>query len=280
MRALKKREIVDERRRRERCACVEAAHIARWGRGTDVAREASSIVLLEDDLNHLVAGIEMGRRIFDNLRKASIYIAAVHIPIAGLTILPLLVGMPPLLLPLHVVLIEMVIDPVCAIAFENEPVEPGTMSQPPRDPNDALLGWRQVGVAAVQGTLLLASAFALYALSLRAGIGADVARSLAFIAFTAGNLALIRVVATRGAIASSCARSRRVLGGAAIAVFVTVACIATPALQRLFQFGVPPFALMLLAVMAGLVSALVFDLAKLMPMVQRILGAPAPRPQA
>jgi Ca2+-transporting ATPase len=263
---------------------LKAAHIglAMGGRGTDVAREASSIVLLEDDLNHLVAGIEMGRRIFDNLRKASIYIAAVHIPIAGLTILPLLVGMPPLLLPLHVVLIEMVIDPVCAIAFENEPVEPGTMSQPPRDPNDALLGWRQVGVAAVQGTLLLASAFALYALSLRAGIGADVARSLAFIAFTAGNLALIRVVATRGAtIASLLARDHGAYWAvAAIAVFVTVACIATPALQRLFQFGVPPFTLMLLAVMAGLASALVFDLAKLMPMVQRILGAPAPRPPA
>jgi Ca2+-transporting ATPase len=263
---------------------LKAAHIglAMGGRGTDVAREASSIVLLEDDLNHLVAGIEMGRRIFDNLRKASIYIAAVHIPITGLTMLPLLLGMPPLLLPLHVVLIEMVIDPVCAIAFENEPVEPGTMSQPPRDPNDALLGWRQVGVAAVQGVLLLAAAFAVYALSLRAGSAEDVARSLAFIAFTAGNLALIRVVATRGAtIAGLLARDHGAYWAvAAIAVFVTTACIATPALHRLFQFGVPPLTPMLLAVMAGLVSALVFDLAKLMPMVQRILGAPAPRPPA
>jgi Ca2+-transporting ATPase len=173
-----------------------------------------------------------------------------------------------------------VIDPVCAIAFENEPVEPGTMSQPPRDPNDALLGWRQVGVAAVQGVLLLAAAFAVYALSLRAGSAEDVARSLAFIAFTAGNLALIRVVATRGAtIASLLARDHGAYWAvAAIAVFVTTACIATPALHRLFQFGVPPLTPMLLAVMAGLVSALVFDLAKLMPMVQRILGAPAPRP--
>jgi Ca2+-transporting ATPase len=263
---------------------LKAAHIglAMGGRGTDVAREASSIVLLEDDLNHLVAGIEMGRRIFDNLRKASIYIAAVHIPIAGLTMLPLLLGMPPLLLPLHVVLIEMVIDPVCAIAFENEPAEAGTMSQPPRDANDALLGWRQVGVAAVQGTLLLAAAFAAYALSLPAGIDVDIARALAFIAFTAGNLVLIRVVATRGAtIAGLFARDHGAYWAvAAIAVLVTVACIAVPALRRLFQFGVPPSKLVLLAVMAGLISALVFDLAKLMPMVQRILGASAPRPQA
>jgi Ca2+-transporting ATPase len=261
---------------------LKAAHIglAMGGRGTDVAREASAIVLLEDNLNHLISGIEMGRRIFDNLRKASIYIAAVHIPIAGLAILPLLLGMPPMLLPLHVVLIEMVIDPVCAIAFENEPVEPGTMRQLPRNPNDALLGWRQVGVASVQGALLLVAALGIYALALPRGISVDVARTLAFIVFTAGNLALIRVVATRGAtIANLLAPDHGAYWTVAgIAALVTVACIAVPALQHLFQFAVPPSRLVLLAVAAGLASTLIFDLAKLLPVVQRTLGT-APRPQ-
>jgi len=261
---------------------LKAAHIglAMGNRGTDVAREAASIVLLEDDLGNLVAGIEMGRRIFDNLRKASIYIAAIHVPIAGLALLPLLAGMPPLLLPMHVVLIEMVIDPICAIAFENEPVEPDIMRQLPRRPNELLLGWPQFGVAIVQGLLLLAASFGVYALALSVALDTDVARTLAFIAFSAGNLVLIRVAATRGSTAASIFAPDH--GAywtvAGIAVLVTAACIAVPWLARIFQFEVPPPTLALLAAALGVASALLFDFAKLSAYVQRVLGRSAPRP--
>ena len=255
---------------------LKAAHIglAMGGRGTDVAREAASIVLLQDDLTHLIAGIEMGRRIFDNLRKASVYIAAIHVPIAGLTLLPLLFGLPPLLLPLHVVLIEMVIDPICAIAFENEPVEPGAMEQPPRSPDDPLLGWAQLGVALAQGILLLIAALGIYVFALSAALGVDMARALAFVGFTAGNLMLIRVTATRGPTLSSLGkpghRAYWLLAG--IAAIVTTLCVGVPSLNHLFQFATPRLGPALIAISIGLASALVFDAAKSLPDVRRILG--------
>ncbi|WP_300620348.1 cation-translocating P-type ATPase [Dokdonella sp.] len=255
---------------------LKAAHIglAMGQRGTDVAREAASIVLMDDDLAHLVAGIETGRRIFDNLRKAMIYITAVHVPIAGLTLLPLLLGLPPLLLPTHVVLIEMVIDPICAIAFENEPIEPGTMEQSPRHPDDPPMGGLQMLIAFAQGTLLLVAAFGLYVVALAAGSPVDTARTPAFIAFAVGNLALIRVVGTRGwtmpGLAEPGHRAYWVVVG--IAGMATTACVLVPPLRRLFQFAVPTAGAAGWAVAAGILSTLVFDLVKSIPGVQKILG--------
>ena len=101
--------------------------IAMGGRGADVAREAAALVLLDDAFESIVAAIRMGRRIFDNLRKALSYILAVHVPIAGLALLPLLFGWPIVFFPVHVVFLELIIDPACSIAFEAEPEEPDTM---------------------------------------------------------------------------------------------------------------------------------------------------------
>ena len=113
---------------------LKAAHIgiAMGVRGTDVAREAAGLVLLDEDFSRIVAGVRTGRRTFDNLRRAMTYIVAIHVPIAGLALLPVLFGLPPLLLPAHVVLTEMVVDPVCSFAFEAVPERPGLMQRPPR----------------------------------------------------------------------------------------------------------------------------------------------------
>ena len=103
-------------------------------RGTDVAREASAIVLLDDDFGSIVQSVRLGRRIYDNIRKAMAFIFAVHVPIAGLALLPLFFGLPILFGPIHIALLEMVIDPVCALVFEAERDEPDIMQRPPRDP--------------------------------------------------------------------------------------------------------------------------------------------------
>ena len=261
---------------------LRAAHIglAMGRRSTDVAREAASIVLLEDDLRHLVAGIAMGRRIWDNLRKASLYIVAIHVPVIGLALLPLLLGLPPMLMPTHVVLIEMVIDPICAIAFENEPPEPDAMRQPPHPPGEMLLGLPQVAVGIGQGLLILAAAFAAYVAGLGLGIGADPARTLSFIAFTAGNLALVRVTGSRRAtLASLFARGHGAYWAVAtVAVAVLVACVAIPGVAGLFAFAAPPPLPLLAAAVAGVLAALAFDAVKWLPAMQRILGKPPPRP--
>src|SRR5262249_43555159 len=112
--------------------------IAMGGRGTDVAREAAAIVLLDDDFGSIVGAIRLGPRIYAKLRKAMGYSPAVHVPIAGLSVLPLLLGWPLILAPVHIAFLEMAIDPMCSIVFEAEPEEGDVMARPPRDPRSPL----------------------------------------------------------------------------------------------------------------------------------------------
>ena len=128
---------------------LKAAHIgiAMGGRGTDVAREASSIVLLDDDFGSIVASVRLGRRIYDNLRKAMGFIFAVHVPIAGIALLPLLFGLPIVLRPIHIAFLEMVIDPVCSLVFEAETEEDDVMRRPPRSPDQPLFSSALIGGA-------------------------------------------------------------------------------------------------------------------------------------
>ena len=132
---------------------LKAAHVgvAMGGRGTDVAREASSLILLDDNFATLVRAIGLGRRIFDNLRKSMIYIMAVHVPIAGMALLPILLGWPVILYPMHIAFLELVIDPACSLVFENEPAEADLMQRPPRNVNAALLGNKTLWFALLQG---------------------------------------------------------------------------------------------------------------------------------
>ncbi len=177
---------------------LRAAHVgvAMGGRGTDVAREAASMVLVDDDFASIVRGIRVGRRIFANLRKSMGYIFAIHIPIAGMAMLPVVFALPPILLPLHIALIELVVDPACSLAFENEPEEPGIMDRPPRDTQAALFGARDMLQSAAQGLLLLGGTALAYLASLSPGsesdwVSTERTRSMVLLAFVAGNALLI-----------------------------------------------------------------------------------------
>ncbi len=171
---------------------LTAAHIgiAMGARGTDVAREAADIVLLDDSFASIVRGIGLGRRIFANLRKALTYVTAVHVPIAGLALFPILLGLPPLLFPLHVVLLELVVDPVCSLVFEAEPAERGAMNKPPRAAHESLFGRRQILFALLQGAVVLAGIFGLYFWALYMDLPDTEARALAFAALIVANLVL------------------------------------------------------------------------------------------
>jgi Ca2+-transporting ATPase len=161
--------------------------IAMGRRGSDVAREAADLVLLDDSFGALVDGVALGRRIYANLRKAMVYITAIHVPIAGLALAPLLLGWPPLLMPLHVVLLELAIDPVCALAFEAAPGEAAAMKRPPRRPDEALFGRRQIVGAARAGAILLGVLVLLYGGAV-ALLPTDEARGTAFAALVIANL--------------------------------------------------------------------------------------------
>jgi Ca2+-transporting ATPase len=166
--------------------------ISMGGKGTDVARESSSLVLLDDNFSSIVMAIKSGRRIFDNLQKAMGYIIAIHIPIIGLALLPAFFpALPILLMPLHIVFMELIIDPVCSIAFESEKEEIGVMKRPPRDPNMAFFGFKQIFKSSLVGLILLAMVLAVYFFSMQEGHTEGEIRAIAFTSLIIGNIFLI-----------------------------------------------------------------------------------------
>ncbi|MBS4016375.1 MAG: cation-translocating P-type ATPase [Candidatus Latescibacteria bacterium] len=172
---------------------LKAAHIgvAMGRRGTDVAREASDLVLLDDNFTSIVASMKAGRRIFDNLKKAIGYIFAVHIPIVGMSMIPVLFKMPLALFPVHIVFLELIIDPACSIVFEMEKAESDIMQRKPRKFNEPLFNRHMIFTGLIQGLSILAIVITIYILALHIGLSADLARTLAFINLVIGNLGLI-----------------------------------------------------------------------------------------
>lgn len=172
---------------------LKAAHIgiAMGQRGTDVAREAASLVLLQDDFASIVHAIQAGRRTFANLRQAMVYTLAVHVPIVGLAMLPVLFGLPLVLAPLHIAFLELVIDPACSLVFEAEDGDSNLMQQPPRRAGAALLTTTHVMQSLVQGGLVTALVVAIYAGLLGYGMPAGMASTAAFVALVSANAGLI-----------------------------------------------------------------------------------------
>jgi Ca2+-transporting ATPase len=256
---------------------LRAAHIgvAMGGRGSDVAREAAALVLLDDDFSTLVSAVRQGRRIYDNLRKAMAYILAVHVPIAGLSLLPLLFGWPLILTPIHIVFLELLIDPVCSIVFEAEPEEPGLMRRPPRDPHEPLISRRVLAWALLQGLCAFACVTALYLYGLHIGLSDGARLALAFTGLVVANVALIFAnrsfsVAAIGTLGRHNRALWRVLGAA---LTILLLALFLPPLRKLFGFELPELPLLLLAPAAGLTMLALLDLAK------RVI-APLSRPVA
>ncbi|MGC4122976.1 MAG: cation-translocating P-type ATPase [Myxococcales bacterium] len=246
---------------------LKAAHIgiAMGGRGTDVAREAAGLVLLDDDFASIVAAVRLGRRIFDNIQKAIRFVFAVHVPIAGLSLLPVLMpGWPLLLLPAHIAFLELVIGPSCALVFEGEEPESNVMARPPRDPRQRLFSPRFIGVAVFEGLCALAACVAVLLLA-RQGHAPDAARALTFATLVVSFLTIIVVnlSSTRGVLERLRAPNPAlwyVLGGASV---LLVAVLVVPPLQRLFHFAAVHPVDLALGVAAGLASVAWFELLKL-----------------
>ena len=236
---------------------LKAAHVgvAMGQRGADVAREAADIVLLDDSFASIVGGVRLGRRIFANLRKALVYICAIHVSVAGLALLPILMGLPPVLYPAHVMLLELVIDPVCALVFESEPSESHAMTRPPRPATESLFGPRHLLQGLLEGLVLLACVFGVYLAALYAKLPADDARSLAFVCLTAGNLALAFASVAEPGTSFFDKRRRNfwLIAGAAATIVAVI--VEAPAVAPLFRFERPPVewlaASLALAVAAG-----------------------------
>lgn len=239
--------------------------IAMGEKGTDVAREASSLVLMDDNFSSIVCAVRMGRRIFDNLQKALGYIFAIHVPIAGLSLIPVFVSDWPLLLwPVHIVFLELIIDPSCSIVFEAEEEEKNVMSRPPKAINEPFFGAAKIWLSCTQGLGILAIVFAVYYFGLKMGYSEMEDRALAFTTLIAANIAVIfsnrswtrnifQILATQNAAV------KYVTGGA---VFFLVLILNVPFLLKLFQFERISLYEALTCVLAGVSSIVWFEFYK------------------
>ncbi len=235
---------------------LERAHvgIAMGQRGTDVAREAADLVLLDDSFASIVGGVRLGRRIFANLRKALTYVMAIHVPIAGVALLPIIFGMPPLLYPMHVVMLELIIDPVCSLVFESEPSDRAAMKRPPRSIEEPLFGRRQMVLAAMQGGVLLAAVLGIYVWSLSSGMPENSARALGFIVLVIGNLVLALAEASETSTPLFDRRHLTFWVVGAIAAAILTSALTVPLMSRIFQLSAPDGASIAAAIFIAVVA--------------------------
>lgn len=235
--------------------------IAMGGRGTDVARESASLVLLDDDFTSIVGGVKMGRRIFDNLKKAIAYIFAIHVPIAGISVIPVLLGWPFILLPVHIVFLELVIDPACSVVFESEPAEKQVMQRKPRLMNKRLFDKNAAVLSLIQGFVVLLIVVAVFVSALNRGLGEDGARTMAFATIVLANIALILTNRSWTHTIFGTFRSRNnsfwwILGGALLSLGIV---LYVPQLRSLFQFSVLQPIDLLICVVAAVGSIAWFE---------------------
>ncbi|MGA0532670.1 cation-translocating P-type ATPase [Hansschlegelia sp. KR7-227] len=254
---------------------LRAAHIgvAMGQRGTDVAREAADIVLLDDSFASIVGGVRLGRRIADNLRRAMIYVTAIHVPVAGLSLLPLLFGLPLAFFPMHVVLMELIVDPVCSVAFEAEPERRDSMRRPPRSPTRSLFGRREILAGLLEGALVLAVTLAGFVAALRLGLHEDQARGLLLSMLITANLALAYGgIARFGEPVFQRQRLPFFLVVAATALFMACA-LYVPQVSAMLRVAAPPA----LVELSGLLAALLPGLASALARGFAARGRPAER---
>ena len=257
---------------------LKAAHIgiAMGGRGTDVARESAALVLLDDDFSSIVQAVKMGRRIYENLKKAMAFIVSVHIPIAGMSLLPVMFGWPLLLLPVHIVFLELIIDPACSVVFEMEKEDPGVMRQPPRPLAEPLFAARTLWMCLAQGVTVLGLVLGVfYWTHFHLGhIEAD-ARALSFATLIVANLGLIFANRSwsRTLLATLRVPNTALWWVTGLSLAALVALLYVPFLNRLFR--VVPFHWRdwLLCLVAGAVSLGISELFKWLFLPRRFAPA-------
>ncbi|HEY3281241.1 MAG TPA: cation-translocating P-type ATPase [Armatimonadota bacterium] len=253
--------------------------VAMGGRGTDVARETADLVLLDDNFASIVQAVRLGRRIYDNLRKAMSFIVSVHVPIAGMSLLPVLLKWPLVLLPVHVVFLELIIDPACSTVFESQAEERGTMHRPPRPLDASLFDRGTLLRSLLQGLTSLALVLAVFVAVKTMSRSEAEARAASFITLVLADLGLI--ASNLAMAAPAFARSRQpnlalrwVSGASVLALVLTV---SLPLGRRLFQFAPLHAADLGLALGAGVLALLLSEALKAPP-VRRALAGPGDPP--
>lgn len=239
--------------------------IAMGGRGTDVAREASSLVLVDDNFTSIVSAVRLGRRIYDNLKKAMAYIFSIHVPIAGMSLIPVLFDMPLILMPVHIVFLELIIDPTCSIVFEAEKEEHDIMKRPPRSKDERLFTPRTLFLSLMQGFVVLVVVLLVYLYALISGFSESQVRTMTFTTIVLANLLLIL---TNRSWSKTIVFTIKTPNKAMILVFAGTIfslflILSLPALRDLFRFDSISSGEIIICALAAVVSVLWFEAWKL-----------------
>lgn len=213
--------------------------IAMGGRGTDVARESAALVLLDDDFSSIVEAIRTGRRIFDNLRGAMAYLLAIHVPIAGMSILPVILQLPLVLLPVHIAFLHLIIEPACSVVFEAEPAAANIMKKKPRRAGEALFSKDLILPSLVQGLVVFGIVLGVFLISLYREQGEREARALTFTTLIFANLGLILVNRSwsRTIIEGIRAPNKALWWVLSGAILVLACVLYIPFMRNLFRFS-------------------------------------------
>ena len=247
---------------------LKAAHIgiAMGKRGSELAKEAASLILVNDDLADMVDAVAMGRKIYGNLKKAIQYIISIHIPIILTVSLPLFLGWihPTIFTPLHVIFLELIMGPTCSIVYENEPLEKDGMRRPPRPLDRTFLSWRELSISIWQGLVITLGTLGTYQLAVHQGHSEELVRTLVFCTLIAANIGLTLVDRSFTASAFRTFLNHNVL--LRIMLLLTVALVAAMILigplRALFHLAVPTAPQLLTAVGIGLASVAWFEVYK------------------
>ena len=239
--------------------------IAMGERGTDVAREASSLVLTDDNFSSIVGAVRLGRRIFDNMQKAFGYVFAIHVPVAGLSLIPVFFADAPLLLfPVHVVFLELIIDPACSVIFEAEKEEKNVMNRPPRKKDSKFFGSDKILLSCLQGFSILLVVLGIYFAGLKMGYSENEVRTMSFITLIISNLLVIQtnrswkdnfftIIATQNK------SVKWIVGGTLVFL---IAVISVPFLQDLFRFSTLGWLEVLISSFAACLTIVWFEIYK------------------
>jgi Ca2+-transporting ATPase len=247
---------------------LKAAHIgvAMGKRGSELAKEAASLVLTDDDLAGMVEGVAMGRKIYDNLKKAVQYIISIHIPIILTVSLPLFLGwkFPNIFTPMHVIFLELIMGPTCSIAYESEPLEPGGMQRPPRPLDKTFLSWREIRISLLQGLVITLGTLASYRIGVQQGFHEELVRSLVFSTLIMANIGLTFVDRSfTHSFISAARNTNRVLQVVVLATLVALGITLYVApVSRLFDLAPLTPGQLLLTAVIGVASVAWFEVYK------------------
>jgi len=239
---------------------LKSSHIgiAMGERGTDVARESSSIVLLNDDFSSIVEAVRLGRRIFDNIKKAITFIFSVHVPIAGLALFPILFELPLILLPAHIAFLELIIDPACSVVFEAQKEEKNIMQRPPRNLTDKLFDKKNLIRCLFQGGSVLFLVLVVFLLALYLGKSENEARTITFAMLVFANLTLIiSNLSFEGSILKTFNSQNRALWMVVAGALLSLVMVFyVPIFRELFHFSVLHLDDLITILIGGIVSVL------------------------